>query len=229
LPLSERGGLVVDAAGLVGPRANVPYSAIDVDARLPIADRTFVDLTLPLGYGAIGNPMLGLRHVLRPAERMWVTLGGGLGLPLGNNPELAGLSMARAFWHYEELASQSVPIAARAAFEAHAGPAELRAEIAPAVGISIDSSTQHSFAFEHAVEVQVGHAIGGGLRYQGVAAAQTLGSGDDHYQGALEPFFRVVRDPLFARLGLLMPLDNPLGKPFENAWGARLVFGYGID
>ena len=99
----------------------------------------------------------------------------------------------------------------------------------------------HFFAVQHALEIQAGHEIGGGLRYQGVAIPTDNpgvvgtdntnfgGSGTDHYQGALEPFFRLYHDPAFFRLGLLLPLNDPLGLPFDHTWGVRSTIGFSID
>jgi hypothetical protein len=96
-------------------------------------------------------------------------------------------------------------------------------------------TTGHFFAFQHAVEVQVGHAIGGGLRYQGVLIATnndtlgTSGPNADHYQGCFELFFRLYHNPLFFRLGLLLPVDPPLGHAFDKSWGVRSSFGFNLD
>jgi hypothetical protein len=142
----------------------------------------------------------------------------------------------------------------RAAFEAHAGVLETRAEIEPVGGFltkrSPDpdiTSVSDYFALQHAVEIQVGHAIGGGLRYQGVWVPEvnaittvtntvfladggvTFTTTYDHYQGMLEPFFRIYHGPFFFRLGVLMPLDTPLGPPFYRSWGARVTAGWSID
>jgi hypothetical protein len=101
----------------------------------------------------------------------------------------------------------------------------------------------HFFAFQHAAEVQIGHEIAGGLRYQGVVvpthntnlvgtdASNFPGGTDatDRYQGALEPFFRLYKGPLYLRLGLLLPLDKPLGKPFDHTWGVRFATGFTLD
>jgi len=78
-------------------------------------------------------------------------------------------------------------------------------------------------------------AIGGGLRYQGVAFATKSNPFDDtdHYQGALEGFFRFYRDPIFARLGVMFPLDTPLGEPNSGSrarsWGVRASTGFNLD
>ncbi len=129
--------------------------------------------------------------------------------------------------------------------EGHVGVVELRAQMEPVWGASISSSQDHYFAFQHAVEVQFGHLIGGGLRYQGVlvatnnpelvqlpeASGTSSGNtpGTDHYQGLLEPFFKLYHDPIFLRVGLLIPIAAPLGPPFIQAWGTRGTLGWSLD
>jgi hypothetical protein len=236
-----RGGLIADFAALRVPGAQNPIAAIDVIARIPVADRTFFDAVIPIGFGAIGNPMLGMHHVLRPADSVWLSLGGAVGFPLANVRGFEQFSIARALWDYQEFGAYLVPFVARADFEAHSGIAELRVQLEPAWGVSVQpsqpfgtSGAQHYFALQHALEVQVGHAIGGGLRYQGLAVAtDTLG--DDHYQGAVELFLRVYRDPLFARLGFVVPIDKPLGSvdtgvgSSSRTWGIRAQTGFNLD
>ena len=53
----------------------------------------------------------------------------------------------------------------------------------------------------------------------------------DYYQGATELFFRAVRDPLFARVGVLFPLDTPLSGNANGVqtWGIRAQTGVQFD
>jgi hypothetical protein len=218
-----------------------PMCAIDIVARIPVQPTTFVDLDLPIGFGALGNPMMGAHHVFRPADPFWITLGGAFGFPLINTSGFENFAFANGLWDAERFIHQNVPFALRFGLEGHAGLVELRAQLDPVWGVSITSAQDHFFAFQHAVEIQIGHAIGGGLRYQGVlvgtnnpeivdTAVQTgPAPSANHYQGTLEPFFKLFHDPIFLRIGLLMPVNAPLGPPFSHGWGARGTIGWSLD
>jgi len=45
----------------------------------------------------------------------------------------------------------------------------------------------------------------------------------------LEPFFKVYHDPIFMRLGLMLPVDAPLGPPLKQGWGVRGTLGWSLD
>jgi hypothetical protein len=235
LPLSQRGGLILEVAALRVPGASTPFAAVDVVARIPVAERTFFDAVLPFGFGAVGNPMAGAHHVFRPADRLWLILGGALGVPLINTNGFQTFSVARAFWDVQEFTRQTIPFALRFGLEAHVGICEIRAQADPVFGPPVSSGMGALFAFQHAVEVQLGHAIGGGVRYQGVAFGTKSNplDPDDHYQGAFEAFFRLYRDPIFARIGLLLPLDTRLGEPNPSSkarsFGVRASTGFNLD
>jgi hypothetical protein len=91
---------------------------------------------------------------------------------------------------------------------------------------------------QHALELQIGHAIGGGIRYQGVGfgtdtLGDTFGNGfgsADKYQGTMEMFFRLYRDPIFTRVGFMLPLDTPIGTTNDKRnWGVRAQVGFTLD
>jgi hypothetical protein len=258
--LVEAAGLLTTTAGgtAVGVLQGKPNAAFDLVAHIPVLDHTFVDADIPVGYyGLIGNPMVGMHHVLRPLPRLWVSLGGAFGFPLINNTAAETFAQATAWWDAERFLAFKMPFAARLGIEGHAGLVEIRAQLEPVWSVSIascaatiavnpqgctDGRDNHFFAFQHAVEIQVGHAIGGGLRYQGVLVGtdtvSLVGSDQsafggtntiDRYQGTLEPFLRFYRDPGFFRVGLLLPLDKPLGAPFDHAWGVRAAAGFNLD
>jgi hypothetical protein len=189
--------------------------------------------------------MVGMHHVFRPADPFWIHLGGAFGFPLLRTPTLETLATAQGLWDLQHFGTALVPFSLRLAVEGHAGLFEFRVDVDPVWGISIAGApsfpfqsvqtTGHLFALQHALEVQLGHAIGGGLRYQGVLIATnndalgTSGPEGDHYQGCFEPFFRLYHDPLVVRLGLLMPVDPPLGGAFQKSWGVRASMGFSLD
>jgi hypothetical protein len=46
----------------------------------------------------------------------------------------------------------------------------------------------------------------------------------------MEFFFRLYRDPIFARVGFVLPLDNPLGAPDGGrSWGVHAQTGFNLD
>jgi hypothetical protein len=232
LPFSQRGGLRLDAAGLlVADSNNSPISALELSASIPVSDRTFVEGFLPFVFGALGNPMLGVRHVYRPAKQLWFNVRAAFGFPLVNTRNFDTFSAAKGMWDQQEYSVKMMPFALRAGVEWHASIVELRAEIDPNFGVSLDGDESHHFAFQHAVEAQIGHTIGGGLRYQGVGYGTKTNplDSDDRYQGAFEPFFVVNKNPIFFRLGIMMPVDKALGKPFDNTWGMRATTGWTFD
>jgi hypothetical protein len=263
LPLSQRGGILLETAALLflqqqfigSPSAGVSVAAIDLVARVPILPHTFLDADVPVGFtannggsaGVVGNLMVGAHHVFRSSDRLWFNLGGAFGFPLLKIANVENLALAKGFWDLEQFGEQLVPFAVRAGMESHAGAFEFRVEVDPVFGISIVGSSPFGgingsdghqlFALLHAVEIQAGHEIGGGLRYQGVLIATNnagfgtaSGSpGADRYQGVFEPFFRVYHGPVFFRLGLFLPVDTPLGPAFHKSWGVRLATGFNFD
>jgi hypothetical protein len=254
LPFYERGAVLVEAAGMVeaepqnasfSSNNTTPIASVDVVARIPVQPTTFVDLDLPIGFGALGNPMFGMHHVFRPTDAFWITFGGAFGFPVVQNPSFTTFAEANGLWDAERFLDHAVPCSMRFALEGHSGIAELRAELDPVWAVSFADSPDHFFAFQHAVEIQLGHTVGGGLRYQGVATATTNpgissfgttfnagGVGElntDHYQGMFEPFFKLYHDPIFMRLGLMLPVDAPLGPPFKQGWGVRGTLGWSLD
>jgi hypothetical protein len=258
LPLDQRGGIVADVAALrISVPANsggslnnvTPLGTLDLAAHVPILDHTFIDGNVPIALGAVGNPMVGVHHVFRVAERWWINLGGAFGFPVVANQAFVAFAQTKAFWDAQSFLVETIPFAVRTGIEGHVGILELRAQLEPVFGVNLaDAPPPGSFlrggssfvALQHAIELSLGHAIGGGIRYQGVVSnmdfnlsnqelSSMVAAATDHYQGALEPFFRVYHDPIFFRLGLLLPLDTPLGTPFNTSWGVRATMGWNLD
>lgn len=256
LPFSQRGGIVVDVAALriSAPSGGTsfvstaePLASIDLAVHVPVLPHTFIDGNIPIGLGAVGNPMVGVHHVFRVSDRWSINLGGAFGFPVVANQNFLAFTQTKAFWDAQDFLVETVPFAVRTGLEGHVGIVELRFQLEPVFGVDIGDAptngqrTEGSFvALQHAFELQIGHTIGGGIRYQGVVSSLDLNLSDlelqntvsvttDHYQGALEPFFRVYHDPIWFRLGLLLPLDSPLGTPFSTSWGARLAAGWNLD
>lgn len=230
LPLGLRGGLKLEVSRLTAGDDEFSLGSLDIVGQIPLADRTFLDARLPLVAGSLGNPMLGAHHVARPGQSFWISVGGAFGFPLIQRRDdlLAVGQLSQAYWNAHEFAPETVPILADVAIEAHAQPAILRAEIEPVVFVSTrDRGDPVELSLQHALELQFGHEIGGGLRLQGAWLATS--DARDVYQAALEPFFLVEQELLFFRFGLLLPLDEVLGPPFEESWGVRAATGIRLD
>jgi hypothetical protein len=113
--------------------------------------------------------------------------------------------------------------------EYHVSIVELRFEVEPSLWAPLGGADDVHGSFQHAAEVQLGHDIGGGLRVQGIVIGPELSRQPDHYQFALSPFFVVHREMGFLRLGLMLPMDELLGPPFEESFGFLATTGIHID
>jgi hypothetical protein len=238
LPIGMRGGLRLEIARVTSGRESYGYGTMDVLTQFPIAERVFFDGRLPMAFGNLGNPMIGVHGVSRPSERLWITVGGAFGLPLvGPDDEAAGSgSFAQAWWNSHHYAVDAIPLLLQLGLEGHAGDVALfRVELDPVLIMRTEprgSEDAVDMGIQHAVEAQFGHTMGGGLRFQGVWLA-TAGR-NDNYQLAVEPFFVVERESLFLRLGLLLPFNEPLDFIFDDssgnaAWGVRAATGIHLD
>jgi hypothetical protein len=226
-----RGGLKLELSRLSAGDADLAFGTIDVVAQIPIRPRTFLDARLPLVVGSLGNPMLGVHHVARLGQSAWLSAGGAFGFPLVHRREdlLAKGVVQQAYWNAHEFSPETVPIMPQLGFEAHAGATLFRLEADPILYISTSGrGDPMELAFQHAAEIQLGHEIGGGLRLQGVLFA-TSDASDIFYQSAMEPFFLIEHQLLFLRFGLLLPLDEQLGPPFDETWGVRAATGLRLD
>ncbi|HSN98292.1 MAG TPA: hypothetical protein VLS89_08335, partial [Candidatus Nanopelagicales bacterium] len=209
------------------------FGTLDIVSQFQVAQRVFVDARLPLTVGSLGNPMLGVRGVARPAERFWITLGGSFGFPLIGDDEdlIAAGSFSQAWWNLHQYAPETVPIMLHSAFEGHVGEVGIfRAEVDPVLYLLLDPERNDDgmeLAMQFAGEFQLGHTIGGGLRFQGVWLATS--NINDNVQIAMEPFFIMEREHLFLRFGMLLPLTDPLGTPFDPVWGVRAATGIHFD
>jgi hypothetical protein len=227
LPLDERGGFLLDASAMKGTSyAAIASTALTLAARVPVSERTFLDARLPLAYGVAGNPTVGVHHVSRLGQSTWLSAGGAFGVPLAPSTDrtFSALAAARSYWDIHEFFPDVVPVIGRLGLEAHADAFIVRCEFEPMVLLDSDDGTQ--FVVQQAAEVQLGHRLGGGVRLQGVWLASFE---DDVFQATLEPFLALEQERLFLRAGLLLPLDEDLGPPFEDHWGFRLATGFRIE
>lgn len=150
-------------------------------------------------------------------------------------------SIPSGYWDIHYYYHDALPLTARLGFELQRGLFHLRLQAEPTWLIALGDPPEPSAnpylaaqeppppenegTFQHAIELQLGHRVAGGLRLQGVV----LGWGENKYQAAVEPFFAVEHDLAMLRLGLLMPLDEPLGPAFEDSWGLRISTGVRLE
>ncbi len=245
LPLTMRGLLGIDGGFFSAGDEDASGATIDLVGGYPLLETTFLDIRVPLAFGpddfAVGNVDVGAHHVLEATEGLWLSLGGGLGMPtLNEDTSSQGAyeigTVTSAHWYFSEFWPNSVPIRASFGLEGHAGDlVTLRFFTNLLVMIGYEDNDEHELAIPHAFEVQLGHEFGGGLRVQGVAlptfedTGQSTSFDRDLYQLALEPFFSYEGDVAFARAGIMMPLDGQLGGPFVQSWGFRLGTGIRLD
>lgn len=247
MPLDLRGAISLDTASFTDSADAFSAIAIRVLSSIPLARGAYFDVRLPLGFTAarntnavLGNVILGAHGALSIGKTTWLTLGGGIGLPLlsgrtQRDEGFLGTQVPRAFWDLQEYMPSAVPIELRVGIEGEAGPITLRGELAPAIMIPLGDNKEVEVAVMHSIEAQVGHTFGGGLRLQGVAlptfknvyrGSVTEG---DLYQAALEPFFVVQQPRYFFRTGMMLPLDATLGPPIARSFGFRLGFGVRLE
>jgi hypothetical protein len=245
IPLAHRGGLILDTAVFSAgdETAGAAGGALALEVGLPLARRTFLDARLPMGFAQVfvlGNPNLAIRQVI--GSEFWVSIGGALGMPvLNRRTQNAGLfyqypPIPNGLWNLHDYFPNIVPLEFNLGLEGHSGPVIIRGQIDPVVWIPYGDNDEPELVLQHAAELQIGHRIGAGLRVQGVAipTAESFGVAyplvrDDLYQLAFEPFFAAEGDLLFARLGILLPVDEQLGPPFGQSWGFRFKTGFRVD
>jgi hypothetical protein len=224
VPLSRRGRIAVEAAGFTQESGDASLLALGLDVHIPVTQRTFIDARLPMP----GNIMLGASRVSKLGRGGFLSYGAQLGLPLVTNTRADDFSLPNGTWNVHEYDASFLPIKLGLGYERVTGLLEIRLDAEPVLLIPVGNSQEVNFVFQHAGELQFGHSIGGGLRVQGVAV--TKGVFDDAYQLSVEPFFVVRRELGFARIGLMLPIDDSVAGPaFEQAWGLRLMTGLHID
>lgn len=235
IPLDRRGVVSIEAAGYTATQPNVKdldtVVALALNVHIPVATRTFADVRVPLAAGYLpGNIMLGADRVSKLDPRGFLAYGLQVGLPLSVTRGIESFSLPNGTWNQHEYQPHFMPFKLAFGYERMMGQSfTLRLDLEPILSVPIgDYGYNVGFTFQHAAEIQYGHGVGVGLRVQGVAISDQLSP--DAYQFSVEPFAVVQRDMGFARLGLLLPIDDSIaGPPFEQAWGLRLWTGFHID
>ena len=188
----------------------------------------------------LGNPTLGAHYADSYNEQIAFFFGGSVSIPTihgidsnDNDDEdrvaaLAAVAPTRAAYDLHRFVPEAIPIRARGGAEIRILPwLYYRGDLAPVMYIPTGGQDVE-FLIEQSneIEARTPTGLGGGLRLQEVF---TLTEGDD-IQTALEPFVSYEPAPagVYARLGLLMALDEELGFAFDQGkvLTARLAGGY---
>jgi hypothetical protein len=228
---------LVATMGLSAQIAVHPHFAIDVDVPWAAgnlnegqpgfsAERTV--------YGYFGDVTLGGHAVFRVLPEATLSFGATVSIPTRYSFEgAADLSVfaatataSRGFYDAYRFAPQTLSIRFPVGFEARfLRILYYRGELAPDLWVPVGSAAPGDsvqLSLEHAdeIEVRAPFGFGGGLRFQAVFLLTNglSGNGADYAQTALEPF--VGYEPpgagFFARLGMLVALDTPLGFGFDK-------------
>lgn len=225
------------AIGLVPALQLELASNVYLNARLPIAANIdgFDDTTR---FG-LGNPTASVHYAISSDKLTWY-VGGRASLPLvgiidSADQELANLLAGSAMTLYDPyLWTSNLPISGIGGVEAHvAEPLFVRAELSPGFfiplhdrsgGLVSDDKVHFVYQFRGEAEGRAESGWGGGGAIQFLHVPTSDG---DNAQSALEGFGSYDDGKLFARLGLLLALDSPLGFGFDKGKVATAHFRIG--
>jgi hypothetical protein len=205
--------------------------------RYEIAAQVFLDASLPVAANidgadgktrfGMGNPTLGAHYASASEDVTWY-VGGRASIPLvrlmDDNTQsvasaLGGLSTALYDLH---LWTDYLPVVGFGGLEARvATPLFVRAELAPGFLIPMRDAEKLEFMYQLRAELEgrseAGWGGGGALQF-----VHLPGFDGDNAQASLEGFGSYDNGSLFARLGLLLALDEPLGFGFDKGKVATL-------
>lgn len=207
-----------------------------LDFHLPIAAviNAHVNREDKLIFG-LGNPTLGLTYVSK-SGRVQGFFGGRISAPLASASDeqtwqFANLisSISMALWDVHYWAYKYLPIGLRGGVEYQAKDnIFFRASLEPTLFLPLAQSDSQVFASSRKTELfyqlrleaegRSASGWGGGAGLQLVhAITQSTDNGrGDNAQGAFEPFVSYDSSTTFARLGILIALDSPLGLGFDS-------------
>ncbi|EYF00980.1 hypothetical protein [Chondromyces apiculatus] len=214
--------------------------------QLELIENLYLDVEIPLGYGSVsnngdstggfvfGNPTLGAHYAAALSDSLTFHVGGTVSIPTIHDPdEEQGIAasfsaITRAQYDIYRFIPESIGVRARGGVEVRILPyLYYRGDIAPTVFIPTgDDEAEILIDQGNEIEARSEGGFGGGLRFQ----ASFLLTDDDLVQTALEPFVSYEPKPsgLYARLGMLIALDETLGFGFDEGkvLSGRLGIGY---
>jgi len=214
-----------------------------------VTQNVFIDVAVPLAmntgstadktYAGMGNPTVGVHYGATSGPTTFYA-GGATAIPLvkafdDRDQQTADLTAALAMTYYDVYFwTQYQPIIGILGVE-HVvqNKFHLRADLSPYLLIPLRSGTNKDkvelmYQLHLEAEVRGESGFGGGLALQ-VWHAPTIDTGrnGDNAQGAAEPFFSYDNGALFARVGVLIALDDQLGFGFDRGKVATLHFRIG--
>lgn len=233
--------------------AIIPYGMFELspnlllDVHLPLSLATDTELGSTNGGRAgvgLGNPTLGLTYVTTDAHTTWF-IGGRVGVPLSGASDAAPWQVANglgafsmALYDLQYWAYKFVPIGLRGGVEWQSSPGLfIRGSLEPTLFVpledraSVVTTRKALFLYQARFEVEKhgDSGWGGGAGVQlvhAVSEGNAFGEGDNA-QGAFDPFASYESATTFARLGLLIALDPPLGFGFDKDKVATLHLNVG--
>ena len=241
-PVAEQSRVGLELDFLQSYRRGSPPGvlAADLVAQVAVTRHLFLDGDLPAALlGApgdtaalLGNPMIGAHYAARFNRRISGFVGVREGLPLtgASKPalldELATRAITSRAWNDPyRFYPRAVPLVAAAGVEIDLAPVFLQANLSPGLlaGTGGGATSYLDAAATAGLRTRAG--LEAGLRAQATFAVAAT---DDDAQVALEPFLGYAspeRVGLYARYGLLVPLDEPLGLGGLGFFTHRVSFG----
>ena len=230
-------GKEVESALPIIPFVNIELTpSLVLDFRLPISFviNAHVRGDTKVVYG-LGNPTMGLTYVTK-SKRTLFFFGGRLSAPLAGASDAQPWqaanflsAVAMTLWDLHLWAYKYLPIGLRGGVEYETKESVFfRGVLEPTLYIPLGNSDKLLFAdtrkaeffYQLRVEAEARSKSGwgGGLGLQVVHAISQSASGPngDNAQGAAEPFVSYDSPTTFARLGVLVALDRPLGFGFDS-------------
>lgn len=213
----------------------------DLTAQIGVTKHVFIDADIPTAVLAttditesmFGNPFLGAHYAGRFDRRTSGYVGASFGLPLARASKSrdtgqlgAEVSVTRAFHDPGHFIPYALPVAVRGGLELDLAPVIVQMEVSP--GMVFGQPLGRAVGYvdtSGSAAIRARFGLEGGLRVQ---TTFLIDDGHDHAQTALEPFVGYAtpeRVGLYARYGLLVPIDEPLGFGGSNYVTHRLSLG----
>jgi hypothetical protein len=247
VPYDQRGGIYLATSSFAAGDQSFAGGSAVLHGDFHLTKHFFLDVTLPFAISTavtIGNPTIEARGVI-PVGRSatnFIIVSGGLGIPILNDDtqrfedaQVAAV-VANGLWDMHLFSPWSVPIIGRFGSEHFFGRlALLRTDFDLVFNVPYGDNDEPEVQMQQGVELQLGQTIGGGLRLQTVILPtwedtdNDQGYENDVFQLAMEPFFSYEGDVMAGRIGLMLPIDEALGPPFERGWGFRVGLGARFD
>lgn len=222
-----------------------PTLLLDVHVPFSLATNTQLGLTNDSKVGiGVGNPTIGLTYVTTDARTTWF-IGGRISAPLAGLSDSAPWQIANtlgaismALYDLQYWAYKYVPIGLRGGVEWQSSPGLfLRGSLEPTLFIptqdnsSVVDTRKALFLYQMRFELEK-HTDSGWGGGAGIQIVHAVSEGDaftkgDNAQGSIEPFGSYESDTTFARLGLLLGVDPPLGFGFDKGKVASLHLNVG--